>query len=245
MKCIILGDSISEGIGSKKINYEEYLKQYYTKNNMEIINFAKTGTTIKYPLDNIDKIKEENADIIIIMYGNVDAQIRPNLNLNKYHICDFIPNRYKKGGMLDPRAFYSKKWYRFIPDRLDNILRFFIKKIVLITQGKIQWMKIDDFYKNYLMLLNELINGKCQIVLVSTVYIDDKYFLDSNKEYIKYNKKIKQLSKEKCLEYVNIYDDLKNIVKKNGWNMYYSYDHFHPNKYGLKYIGKKIAKKIK
>lgn len=45
-KVLLLGDSITEGIGSKKINYEDILKKRFRK--YRIINYSLTGTTINY-----------------------------------------------------------------------------------------------------------------------------------------------------------------------------------------------------
>ena len=74
---IIVGDSISEGIGQKKINYEIFLKKAMNKYN--IINMARTGTTIKYGNTISEEIIKLNPKYVIIFYGNVDAQIRANI----------------------------------------------------------------------------------------------------------------------------------------------------------------------
>lgn len=245
MKYIIMGDSISEGIGSKKMNYESTLLQYCPKIHL-IKNYAKTGTTIEYANKIVDEVIECQPDIAIIMYGCVDAQIRPNLEKNKYGICSLIPRRYKIGGMLSPRAFYSKKWYRYIPDRIDNLIRFFLNRIVLFTQGTVQWIPIQQFENLYREFVSEMKRaGIKKRILVSTVYIDDHYFFNSSREYEKYNTVIQKIAIETNSQYVDIYYKLKRSVACDGWDTYYSHDHFHPNENGYKLIANSLAEAIK
>lgn len=240
MKVVVLGDSISEGIGSKKVNYipfcEEILGEEYF-----FINMAKTGSTINYPCDHLSEIINEKPDICVIMYGNVDAQIRAN----KFKIEHRLPRRYRGGGMLDPRAFYSSKWYKRIMHYIDNAVRFVLKKWVIFRQGTIQFVDIDTFGERYEYLITNLLNNESIPLLVSTVYLDDSYFLGSSHEYEKYNQSIKNLSVKYCCQYVDLFEDQKNCVKIEGWNSLYSHDHFHPNQNGYEFIAKKISNAIK
>lgn len=242
MKCVVLGDSISEGIGKKKINYVNDLQK---ETNYEFINLAKTGTTIVYANNLINEIINYGPDIAIIMYGSVDAQIRPNIDKNKYNIKKFIPNRYLQKGMLDERAFYSKKIYRIIPDKIDNFIRKILKKIVVLTQGTIQLVPINQFTNIYTNFIKTLKKKNIKPILISTVFIDDKYFLNSSIEYEKYNNVIKKIAaKEKCI-FIDLYNELKNSKEIHGWDMYFSKDHFHPNERGYKFIADNISKKCK
>ena len=240
---IIVGDSISEGIGQKKINYEIFLKKAMNKYN--IINMARTGTTIKYGNTISEEIIKLNPKYVIIFYGNVDAQIRANINGKKTKLINFIPNRYKKNGMLDPRPFYSKKWYRWIPDRLDNVVRFYIKKMVIHFEGTIQWVSIEEFEKEYTDFIIKLKENSIIPIIISTIFLDDDYFLNSNIEYEKYNNVLKKISQKNNCIYIDFYSSLKKYVNNKGvWDLYSS-DHFHPNEYGYKYLSYLISKKMK
>lgn len=241
MKCIIMGDSISEGIGSKKTNYENPLLQYCPKLS-KINNLAKTGTTIDYAKTIIQDVVNSQPDIVIIMYGSVDAQIRPNLKRNKFGICSLIPKRYKIGGMLDPRAFYSKKWYRLPLDRIDNVVRFILKRIVLMTQGKIQLINSFDFEQCYEYIVSHLTEKDIKVIAVSTMYIDDSYFLDSSFQYNKYNSIIEKIATKYGCTYVDLFNLTKEMTTRYGWNKLYSHDHFHPNSFGYDLIAQTIAR---
>jgi len=244
MKGVIIGDSISEGVGSQKINYVHDLEMMLS-GVWEFDNLAKTGTTIIYGRSLLEELKAGCPDCVLIMYGSVDAQIRPNLSGNRWGITKMIPARYKIGGMLDPRSFYSTKWYRIIPDRIDNIVRKMLKQIVLRTEGVIQWVSLDQFREKYEYVVSDLINAGIRVLCVSTVYLDDEYFLNSNVEYSKYNKVIEEIAKKYGASYINLFDALREEVVENGWNELYSHDHFHPNINGYKFISEIFAKEIK
>lgn len=242
-RCIILGDSISEGIGSKKLNYLEDLSDF-TNGQYEFINFAKTGTTIEYAEKRLDEILHLKPDIAIIMYGSVDAQIRANIDGTRFGINKFIPKRYKIGGMLEPRAFNSKKPIRKLLNALDNGVRFVLKKTVLFTQGTVQWVDIDTFDARYRKVIESLNSNNIKLLLVSTIYLDDNYFLNSSMEYEKFNEKIKAISKEYGAIYLDLYTRLKKSVQDYGWDEYYSHDHFHPNREGYRFYAECLSKAL-
>ena len=242
MKYVLLGDSITEGIGSRRLNYVNQLANI-TANQHQFINLAKTGTTVKYFQFICKEIYSEKPDGLIIMYGSVDAQIRANVARNRFGICNLIPHRYKIGGMLEQRAFYSKKWYRIIPDCFDNLFRKVLKKVILLTQGSVQCIDISTFQNRYEGFISDLPNLYHKI-LVSTVYIDDKYFLRSSAEYEKFNAVIRDISTRYNCKYVDLYFPLKKSVEQFGWEKYYSCDHFHPNVEGYKFIAELIGKYI-
>ncbi|WP_455579996.1 hypothetical protein [Faecalibacillus intestinalis] len=98
MKIAIFGDSISEGIGSRKYNYAKELEKIMKSddNNIEIYNYSYTGTTINY-IFSLNEWKNIKFDLIIVAYGNVDGMLRPNLD--KFpNFYKYLPKRYKKMG---------------------------------------------------------------------------------------------------------------------------------------------------
>lgn len=242
-RIVVLGDSISQGIGSKKINYISYLEEQLGE-SYEILNLAHTGTTIDYALNLHNNITEYDPQIILVMYGNVDAQIRPNIHGKKYNIDKIIPRRYKKNGMLDPRPFYSRKWYRYFPDRFDNITRLIIRRFVTKTQGVCQWITADEFKAKYQEFINTVKKDNRKIILVSTIKLDEKYYSGCTEQYKIFNKIIKELSDVNNCKYINLFTYIEELLEKYKWNEIFYFDHYHPNKKGYELIAQLFAKEI-
>lgn len=147
---VLLGDSITQGLGSKKINFTENLNSLLG-NGFHVDNMALTGTTISYAQEILPRIIEKKPDYTIIVYGNVDAQIRPNRN---GRVFKHIPKRFQKSGMLMPRPFYSHTWYKRIGQKIDNNLRIFFSWLIYRLDGSEQWVRVETLKKYIKMLWN-------------------------------------------------------------------------------------------
>lgn len=231
MKIAVMGDSISQGIGSKKINYAKILEKKYI-----VKNFALTGTTTEYGLEIIDNIVNFGPDLVILFYGNVDAL--PRVKSNTCFYSKIMPKRYKQLGMLDPRALYSSNKIKRIPQRLDSEFRYRLKNLLVRVQGYEQWVNIHDFEKNYKSILEKLLENNIKVITISNVPICERYFKNSNYEYRKYNNVIKELSYKYNCRFINLY----SILSK--YNDVFLDDLYHPNKKGYEIIASLIEKEI-
>ena len=236
---MLLGDSITQGLGSKKINFTAKLQQLLGK-GYRVENLALTGTTVDYPLSLYlqGKIK---GDICVVLYGNVDAQIRPN---SKGRLFPHIPKRFQGNGMLSPRPFYSSNRTKSAIQHLENVARTVLSSAIRCVDGTEQWVKPDVFREKYSNLLMNLREDSELVVCCSTVYIDDVLFPGSKKEYERYNVIIRDLAADNCCGFVDLYQLLKSEVSDKGWDCSYNKDHFHPNGSGYELMADAIAKEI-
>ncbi|MBT1160447.1 SGNH/GDSL hydrolase family protein [Bifidobacterium sp. SO1] len=245
MKVLLLGDSITEGIGSKKVNYSDELCRLLDAKfccDAEIINFAKTGSTICYPIDHIEQIHAIKPDYVIVMYGNVDVKKMYDLTKNRYGLVSLTPSRYKNiGSMLFPRPFISKKYPRKVFDYFDDIYRRIWRFIIERTQGKSQIMTLEAFSVKYKELLSSLSGYK--VIACSTVFLDsDIYGGENITNFIEANSIIKRTTETfNNIVYCDIFSELENSVKHLGWQRVYYRDHFHPNIGGYQIISQQIA----
>lgn len=235
MRIAVLGDSITEGIGRKKVNYCSNLERQL--NNSVVKNFGFTGSTIRYTLKIQEEVLRFNPDVLIVFYGNVDALPRVNSNSKIYKL---LPKRYKALGMMDPRALYSSKKAKRAIQKIDSAFRYRLKKVLLKTTGSIQWVNIVDFEDIYTEFLLCFKDTDTKIILLSTVPMYEKYFPKANEEYIKYNNIIHKLAKEMGGQYIDLYNELQNYSKEE----IYLSDYFHPNAYGYEVISKLIVRCI-
>lgn len=233
----VLGDSISQGMGRKKINYMAVLQQKMP--NDEFHNFAVGATTIRYALEILPDILKYDPDIVVVFYGNVDAALRPDIYGEDQFVLR-LPKRYRDFWMLDPRPFFSHKSIKRILQKIDSSCRVKAKKLLMKKHGAKPFIELDEFSSLYTELVSRLIRRGRGVILVSTVTIDDYYFPGSTQQYKEYNGAIQKVANHYHVRYVDLFTTLSAYSYKKICN----YDHFHPNEYGYKIIGNIIAEEI-
>lgn len=240
-KIILFGDSITQGLGSKKINFTTELANKLGE-SYSIENLAFTGTMIDYGLEIAKKKSFSDGDICVIVYGNVDAQIRPNQN---GFIYPLIPRRFHGTGMLMPRPFYSSKPWKRLIQKMENIGREFFSKLIILVDGTEQWKDVAAFSEDYQEMVRLLKGHGATVVCCSTVYIDEHLFPKGTlEEYREFNEIIQGAAERHGDVFVDLFSLLKWAVDKNGWNQIYNYDHFHPNTEGYELIANRLAFEI-
>ena len=243
MKVVLLGDSITEGIGKQLRNFQPELERLLGA-DWTVRNLAKTGSTSDCVGTQMDKIEEERPDFAVLLFGNVDAQIRPS---RTGRIFRHLPGRFgaENGCMILPRPFYSHKWYLRWIQRMENAVRAFFRKLVYRVDGSEQWISLDQ-YRNNLIAACEMLRQRGAVpVICSTVCIDEELFPGSDHEYRKYNEEARRIAVDKKLPFVDLYDALRSAVGENGWENVFNADHFHPNQKGYEIIAAQIAAALK
>lgn len=241
IRIAILGDSISEGLGTKKYNYVLALREKLNEYGIddEIKNFARTGTTIEYALEIEELVKNFAPDFVLVFYGNVEAIIRPDLRKQTF-ATRILPRRYRKMFMLDPRPFYSKTLWKSIIQHLDTYCRFFIKRLIISCNGTYRIMEPTDFEMKYSQFINHMVSFGCTPLCVSNVRIDDKYFPGSSASLEEFRAIIYRIAKKTNTPYIDLYHWQHEFT----WGEIYGNDHYHPNQNGYSLMGKMFAKDI-
>lgn len=235
----LLGDSITQGLGSKKINFTNELARLLGS-NYEIVNLAQTGTTIDYAFKIIDegKIASGGGSVCIVLYGNVDAQIRPS---RTGKIFSHIPKRFQGGGMLMPRPFYSRRLVKRAGQHFDNAARRLFSALIKAVDGTEQWVSLEAFDKQYGDLLERLEGMGIEPVACSCVYIDERLFPETPAQYLMFNESIHAHAVHRMIPYVDMWSLLEASVEQMGWDEIYNKDHFHPNGTGYVLMARAIA----
>lgn len=237
----LLGDSITEGLGSKKVNFTDELS-YLLGQDCKVVNLACTGTTIDYAhrllRGNLLDCRGNDETFCVILYGNVDAQIRPNREGKAFQ---HIPKRYRGGGMLMPRPFYSHDLRKSVGQHMDNIVRRLLTRFIKLVDGEEQWVHIAAFTSYYAELVESLLRQGICPILCSCIYIDEKLFPKSPRQYELYNEQIRIIAHNRRRPYIDLYASLSERVSLDGWDAIYNKDHFHPNGEGYRLIAERIA----
>lgn len=238
MKIAVYGDSITEGIGQRKVNYCGYLQEMLSSRGTEaeVHNFAHTGTTVRY-LEEILSGSSERYDVSVISYGNVDGMLRPDTG----HVPDYykyIPSRYKQNGMLNPRPYYSSRVFVKALQHCDSFIRTTLNRLLLKLQGSTTWVSEAEFYEKYLNCVRRIKESGCKtVILLSTVHVKDAYFPGTNAEFVKFNSAIGEIAVRENCRFIDLFSRL------NGPDPFYE-DMYHPNAAGYRMIAELILKEI-
>ncbi|MFQ9750496.1 MAG: SGNH/GDSL hydrolase family protein [Collinsella aerofaciens] len=240
----LLGDSITQGLGSKKVNFTGELSRLLGESYV-VVNLAYTGTMVDYALQLLedDKVRfAREGDVCVLLYGNVDAQIRPS---HTGRVFPRIPKRFQGGGMLMPRPFYSRSLAKRMGQHVDNLCRKVLSGIIKLVDGTEQWMPLESFSLQYEELLDRLLDLGFKVIPCSCVYINEKMFPGTPEQYELYNQRINSLASERSLQLIDFYGMFKSQVEASGWDSCYNKDHFHPNGEGYRLMADRIAAQIK
>ena len=240
----LLGDSITQGLGSKMVNFAEELQELLG-GGYSVVNLAYTGTTIDYALGLLDDGRLEKPEggraICVIVYGNVDAQIRPS---RRGKVFPRIPKRYRGGGMLMPRPFYSHTPWKRAGQYADNLTRKALATLIKTVDGTEQWVSIEHFTDTYGKVLDGLDGLGAEVVCCSCVYIDEALFPGCQEQYVLFNERIMAAAEQRGLPYVDFYGSFRECVARDGWDFVYNKDHFHPNGEGYRLMAGEIARAV-
>lgn len=241
MKIVLVGDSITQGLGSKKINFVNELEKYRPED--QFINLAQSGTTIRYLKQHLEDVQKEMPEVVVIVYGNVDAQVRASTTGRLYPL---IPRRFHgvSGNMLLPRPFYSHALMKNSLQHLENIMRTIFRQLIWWVDGTEQWVSIQEFSNIYREVCKVLKKQGIEVICCSTVYIDKELFPHSPEQYRLYNKEVEKAAKDYQFLYIDLYQNFKEVVQKSGWKKYYNHDHFHPNGNGYQLMAQWLNEAI-
>lgn len=140
-----------------------------------------------------------------------------------------------------PRPFYSHSLHKNIGQHLDNMIRSVFASLIKTVDGTEQWVHVDSFCELYEQLLDRLLGLGLDVVCCSCVYIDEKLFPGSPRQYELFNECIKAASFKRTLPYVDLYELFHHCVEEDGWDSVYNKDHFHPNGKGYRLLAEAIA----
>lgn len=117
----------------------------------------------------------------IVLYGNVDAQIRPS---QTGRVFSLLPKRFQGSGMLMPRPFYSRALVKRVGQHIDNAARRLFSALIKAVDGTEHWVSLDSFDKQYGELLERLETMDIEPIVCSCVYIDEHLFPETPAQYL-------------------------------------------------------------
>lgn len=213
MKLTIFGGSTAAGLGVKEQSYAAILAR---RLQLDFDNLAGSSAQITDSIEFVDKAA--GSEVVLVMHGSGEALIRPTDSSLR-----FMPPRWRRRGWMDPRAYYSSKWYRRIPQKIESAVRWRVKVSLIRLSGGHHLIDIDEYLATtaeFVERLHQL--GVPQIVFIGSAALDARYFPYSAELIARYDEATKQLVESQGATFVEVLDVCER------WDDYFG-DHLHPN----------------
>lgn len=233
----MLGGSSAEGLGVKGRSFADLLPARLN-NRAVVSNLAHTANQISDSLLLLDKIDAFDPHLIVAQHGVSEAVVRPSDKALK-----LVFPRWRMKGWLDPRPYFSRRWYRCWFQQAESALRWRYKSWLIRRVGATQWTNEADFadqLRHFLTLM--LAHPNRRVVLLTNVGIDGRFFPGSPEAFERYRAVTLRVADEfKDSRRVMVCDLYGRLQR---WSHYFA-DHFHPNHVGHEIIATAVADSIR
>lgn len=228
MKLTIFGGSTAAGLGVKKRSYAALLAD---RHGLEFQNLAGSSAQITDSIEFVEKAA--GSEIVLVMHGSGEALIRPTPGSLR-----FMPPRWRRRGWMDPRAYYSSKWYKRIPQKIESAIRWRVKVTLIRLTGGENLIGMETYLNTTARFVERLQGlGVGQIVFVGSAALDARYFPYSAELIERYDSATRDLVESYGATFVNVLD----VCEK--WDDYFG-DHLHPNESGHRRLADAIDRQL-
>ena len=152
------------------------------------------------------------------------------------YCLDLWPESLIAGGITRESTIY--KYYHHVSKKIYGQM----DKILITSRMFSDWVDEEMFEKYYRDFVEKFSDK--EILAISPVYVDEKFFPGSNRNLKKYRDIISQICSEQ--KYTHFFD-IYSCQEQLGWEekpSIYGNDHFHPSKYGYQWMGNILGEKI-
>ena len=240
---MFLGDSLTEGVGSKRISHvAELAKQLRAseirshdrdtlngevKSNiagLRFWNFACEGKTIESDFEWLPLIGTLQPELVVIFRGSLESIIRPAM------VADgnwpwWVPPSWRNYSAMDPRCYFSDTWWRKAKQTsLDAIKQSVRLKLLRARPGK-PLVDLDTFASYQTKLIQQLRSFGTRVLVLGLLPVDDDRFPGSVEQFKSVNARLREIAEAEGVEFVDWASQL------NSGALFYR-DGFHPNEAG-------------
>lgn len=204
---------------------------------VDYANHSANGGTVGY----VYRILSEASkwpDVVVLMFGNADGKTAVAQD-GRFNLLKWMPARYRTEWGLDPRPYFSTRWYRRWPQYLDSWSRLRLKLTLARWQGVRPATSFDHFKLRLGQICDLLRKRKADYVLMcSTVLIEERWFPGSIAVFDAYNDLMRQACCENGFTFVDMQQPLRQALERRMPVL--AADRFHPNDLGHWVMGEAL-----
>ena len=240
---MFLGDSLTEGVGSKRISYvAELAKQLGAseirsrdrdalngeiKSNiagLQLWNFACEGKTIESDFEWLPLIGTLHPELVMIFRGSLESIIRPAM-VSDASWPWWVPGSWRNYSAMDPRCYFSTTWWRKAKQTTMDALKQSVRLKLLHTRSGKPLMDLDTLASYQTKLIRQLRSFGTRIFVLGLLPVDEDCFPGSAEHFKTVNTRLQQIAQTEGVEFFDWASQL------NGGALFYR-DGFHPNQTG-------------
>lgn len=217
----LFGDSIASGLG---VRGESYGRLVARSLDMQLVDFSESAMTVDASMEALTNFSGR-LDVAVIAHGVTEAILRPSPVALRA-----VPPRWRKAGWMDPRPYYSSRFFRRVVQRTESAVRWRVKRLLLTTYSPVQFVSYEDYLHQLTALVSTLTQTGTRVFIVGPVGIDARYFPGSHSELDRYSDGARKIHSN--------FIDIHQALDK--WDDYLD-DNFHPNASGHHKIADRIV----
>jgi hypothetical protein len=228
MKLTIFGGSIASGLGVKERSYAALVA---SELGLEFQSFAGPAAQISDSLAVVDQAA--GSEVVLVMHGSTEAIVRPTDSSLR-----LLPKRWRRRGWMDPRAYYSTRLHKRIPQRIESAIRWRVKVFLIRRTGGQSITALDEYLadmREFVSRLRKL--GVKQIVFIGSAGLDARYFPYSAERIAVFDRETERIARENDAQYVEVL----NVCER--WDDFFL-DHAHPRQGGHEKIARVVLQRL-
>jgi len=254
---VFLGDSLTEGVGSKRISHvaelakqlgasEFRLRPIDARNgqvdfnvaglmngrasDLWLWNLACEGKTIESDFDWLPLISSLRPEVVIVFRGSLESIIRPAMLRNDAWPW-WVPRAWRNYSAMDPRCYFSATWWRKAKQTSVDALKQKARlKLLKLQPGK-PLMELEKLVEYQSELLQKLRVVSARVLVLGLLPVSETCFPNSPAYFESVNTKLKEVANAAGAEFL----DWASLLPTKGTHAELFYrDSFHPNEAGAR-----------
>jgi lysophospholipase L1-like esterase len=253
---VFLGDSLTEGVGSKRISHvTELAKQLGAsefrlrpidarngqvdfnvaglmnvaaqQNDLWFWNLACEGKTIESDFEWLPLIGTLRPELVVVFRGTLESIVRPAMLRNGAWPW-WVPRSWRTYSAMDPRCYFSTTWWRRAKQTSVDALKQKARlKLLNLQRGK-PLMEFEKFAQYQRQLLQQLRALGARVVVLGLLPVGETRFPDSPAYFKTVNTKLKEVADAAGAEFF----DWASLLPAKA-ELFYR-DSLHPNEAGAR-----------
>jgi hypothetical protein len=265
MNWVFLGDSLTEGVGSKRISHvAELAKQLgasefrlrpidalngqidfnvaglmnvaaQQSSDLWLWNLACEGQTIETDFKWLPLISALRPELVVVFRGTLESIVRPSMLRNGAWPW-WVPRSWRTYSAMDPRCYFSNTWWRRAKQTsVDAVKQKARVKLLKLQPGK-PLMELEKFVQYQGELLRQLRAIGARVLVLGLLPVDENRFPESPAYFATVNEKLREVANAAGAEFF----DWASLMPAHE-ELFYR-DTLHPNEAGARALAEILRK---